>query len=103
MERFTSCAEGPLPEAPLVTSMKCSCRRRTSRLAGSGENMRRDLTRIRSLVFALAMTPGMTLAADVQLSIPTPVIVRVVAYLAIALGDIVGGARGPLRDARRGP
>src|SRR5207245_10176962 len=98
MERFTSYAAGPLPEAPLVTSMKCSCRRGTSRLAGSGENMRRDLTRISSLVFALAMMPGMTLAADAPLSIPTPVIVRAVAYHATALGLHVGGARVRTRD-----
>src|SRR5438132_13599403 len=99
MERFTSYAAGPLPEAPLVTSMKCSRRRRTSRL-GSGENMMRDLTRISSLVFDLAMTPGMApaSAADAPLSIPTPVIVRVVAYHAMPLGDNVGGARVTIRD-----
>src|SRR5439155_20191811 len=102
--RFTSYAEGPLPEAPLVTSMKCLCRLRTSRLAGSEENMTRDLTRISSLVFALAMTPGMAPAsvADAPLSIPTPVIVRVVAYHAMALGDNVGGARVTIRDAATG-
>src|SRR5207302_1717772 len=102
MERFTSYAAGPLPEAPLVTSMKCLCRLRTSRLAGSEENMTRDLTRISSLVFALAMTHGMALAADAPLAIPTPVIVRVVAYHAMALGDNVGGARVTIRDAGTG-
>ena len=86
-----------------MTSMKCSRRRRTSRL-GSGENMMRDLTRISSLVFALAMTPGMApaSAADAPLSIPTPVIVRVVAYHALALGDNVGGANVTIRDAATG-
>ena len=52
----------------------------------------RDLTHISSLVFALAMTHGMALAADAPLSIPTPVIVRVVAYHAMALGDNVKSA-----------
>ena len=66
--------------------------------------MTRDLTRICSLVFILAMTPGMApaSAADAPLSIPTPVIVRVVAYHAMALGDNVGGARVTIRDAGTG-
>ena len=66
--------------------------------------MTRNLTRISRLVFALAMTPGMApaSAADAPLSIPTPVIVRVVAYHAMALGDNVGGARVTIRDAATG-
>ena len=66
--------------------------------------MGRVRTRISSLVFVLAMTPGMApaSAADAPLTIPTPVVVRVVAYHAMALGDNVGGATVTIRDAATG-
>ena len=66
--------------------------------------MTRDVSRICSLVFVLAMTPGMATdsAADTPLAISTPVIVRVVAYHAMALGDNVGGASVTIRDAATG-
>jgi hypothetical protein len=65
--------------------------------------MTRDLSRIGSLVFVLAMTPAMpAFAAEAALAIPTPVIVRVVAYHAMALGDNVGGASVTIRDAATG-
>lgn len=66
--------------------------------------MRRHLIRVSGLIYGLAITLGMGLpsAADAPPSIPTTVVVRVVAHHALALGDNVGGAAVTIREVETG-